>query len=262
MTQRESRFFEGVAIATHHALPETNPRSLSIDAGHLASFASKRIQSSDRVVAIDEPMVMAFAWVDQRRRDPKGELDVGNLHLSLEQQQIPVPDLHVARTSALKTKDLIADEALSSLVSGAQTSLSVLKPGYSADLFIDDFDVIERARPDLETIYLTNGVPRSIIPELITHEYVSFRLANPSLALGTFSGGFGPRLSQGLIDITTDPSPADIWVDNKSMSQQSPTLVIASAGTRTIKGIQGSLQAEQGVKVNIANTVVVNLKLV
>jgi hypothetical protein len=79
---------------------------------------------------------------------------------------------------------------------------------------------------------------RKIVPELFVHEYVLYRLTNPAAKLLQFGGGFGPGAALGLIDLSTAPSSADVFVDKKPMGVKSPTLLIVVPGSRKVKATQ------------------------
>jgi hypothetical protein len=259
MSQSKSQFFKGAAIVAQYALPETSPRLLNRDAANLASLSAKQFEGIEMLPA-DETTSLAFAWLDHRRRKPHGSLDPEILIESAG--EIHYPALDVARISVVETGKIFPDKSFSSLLSGAQSSLSLLQPESTAKLFVDDSEVLRHALPDLETLYLSNGIPDEAIPELLVHQYASYRLANPGLKLKLFSGGLGTTPVVGMIYVTTDPSPADIWVDKVLMTNPSPAWVFASVGTRKVKGVKGTLRAEKDVTVVVSSTVNVSLKLV
>jgi hypothetical protein len=64
------------------------------------------------------------------------------------------------------------------------------------------------------------------------------------------------------LDVNSDPSPADVFVDGTLMGISPLTQLVATAGTHSVEGKQGGLKAQVDAKVRAVQKTTVDLKLV
>ena len=263
MTKEDLGFFKGVAITARHALPRTSPGTLASDALNLTSIQTPtRAAQKKGAAPIEDRASLAVSWLEVRAKEPLRTFDPQTFTISVESVRGEVPALKAARAAALHADQSFDDRSLALLFGGAQTGLSVVKPGFSAELLRNDLVNIQAIVPSFDEICAKTGVSRDGVAELIAHEYVTFRLANRSAALHFVSGGFGTGGRYGWLDVYTDPSPADVFIDGSWMAVSPAPLLVATAGTHSVEGKQGGLKAQISAKVPAVQRITVDLKLV
>lgn len=260
MMQRDLGFFKGVAIAARHALPATSPATLQRDALNLSSVW-KRTPGTKGASEVEDRATFAVSWLELREKDPVRALDPNTLTISLASVRNRTPALKVARAAALAADQRFDNDSLALLFGGAQTGLSVVKPGFSEKLLRSDLDNIKAIVPSFDEICANTGVSYDGVAELIAHEYVTFRLSNPGAALRFVSGGFGTGGRFGWLDVNTDPTPADVFVDGSLMGTSPVTQLVATAGSHSVKGEKGGLKAQVTATVPAVQRISVDLKL-
>jgi hypothetical protein len=261
MTKQNFGFFKGIAITAQHALPDTSPVLLRNDALQLSSISfPKRVKSKKDSTEVDLKTSLGAVWLKTRRRNPHGTLDTDRLIVSAHQGR-PSPALRIASMATAAAQKHLEDESLASLFAGAQTGLLLMNTEMDEKLFLRDIEQINEIAPSLDKICETTGIAFDGVAELLTHEYVAYRLENTKAALHFVSGGFGTGGRYGWLDVLTDPTAADVYVDQRPMGTSPVVQVIATAGSHLVMAKQGKLKAEENATVPAVAKKIVNLKL-
>jgi hypothetical protein len=256
----QSLYFKGVAIVASHALPAAVPSFLEGDARRLAVLPVRELAfaGGEQSSPYEQYGSIAFSWLQARSRAPQATIDWDAFASSPAVYDATHPSLDVARVAAARAFLLFKDESFASLLSGTQAALSILRPDTTEDLLLDDLEDLHAAMGDLEAFYAQNGVPKAGIHEFIVNSYVFLRLNNGGRRLASLLGLLRTGSGYGRLDITTVPTPADVYVDGRSMAK-SPTTLFVIPGSRAVEGKTTSQKAKQTVQV--AANQIVPLKL-
>jgi hypothetical protein len=264
MKQEDVHFFKGVAIAASHKLPKTSLRTLDQDAVDLALFCNRKESGQKGGVSpLGEKDMLALKWIKYRSMQPEGILHHAEILDIGEIEGFRPVVLGNARVASSVGKEIFGESSIAPLLSGAQTYLSVVVP-FSKLSPRDDIEGINDAFPGVWNLYKRNGMPDYAVPQLVTNEYVAFRLAHTDLTVASLFNSFG-RLGAGgpqfgWLEVTTDPSPADVFLDQKPIGP-SPNRSVTTAGTHQLKAQKQKLAALQRANVQAAQMVKVALKL-
>jgi len=121
--------------------------------------------------------------------------------------------------------------------------------------------ILKRLSPPLMRYARNTGASYDGVAELIAHEYVTFRLSNRGAALRFVSGRFGTGGRFGWLDVNTDPTPADVFVDGSLMGTSPVPQLVATAGTHSVEGKKGGLKAQVTTTVPAVQRISVDLTL-